>query len=304
MSTFIAGHNGMVGSALVRQLENKEDLVLRGRGSLDLENWDETDRFFNYCRPKKVYLAAAKVGGILANKDYPADFIRNNLAIQTNVIHACYKYNVEKLLFLGSSCIYPRYCRQPISEESLLTGHLEPTNEAYAIAKIAGIKMCEAYYKQHGCEFLSVMPTNLFGQNDNFDLETSHVLPALIRKFCEGKDSVTLWGDGSAKREFLYVDDMAKACVHVMDNVSAKNVYNQGISHLNIGSGQDISIKELAEKIAKKTGFSGEILWDTSKPNGMPRKLLDVSRINALGWKAETSLDEGLDETIEYFRKL
>ncbi len=305
MSTFIAGHNGMVGSALVRLLKKEEDLVLRDRASLDLEDWNAVDKFFNTYRPQKVYLAAAKVGGILANRDYPADFIHSNLSIQTNVIHACYKYNVEKLLFLGSSCIYPKYSRQPIKEESLLTGELEPTNESYAIAKIAGIKMCEAYYRQYGCEFLSVMPTNLFGgERDNFDLQTSHVVPALVRKFCEAEDSVTLWGDGSARREFLHVDDMAEACIYVMNNVSAKSVYEQGISHLNIGSGKDITIKELAEKIAQKTGFMGQIVWDTSKPNGTPRKLMDSSRLNNLGWTPKISLDEGLDKTIENFKKL
>jgi len=298
MSTFIAGHNGMVGSTLVRLLEGKEEIIVGDRRILNLEDQNAVASFFDYFRPKKVYLAAAKVGGIMANKTYPADFIRSNLQIQSNVIDACYSYGVQKLVFLGSSCIYPRLCEQPIKEESLLTGQLEPTNESYAVAKIAGIKMCEAYYKQYGREFVSVMPTNLFGPKDNFDLESSHVLPALVRKFCEAKGDVTLWGDGSARREFLHVDDMAKACIHVMDNVPASSIYDQGISHLNIGSGKDITIKELAEKIAQKTGFKGQIIWDTSKPNGMPRKLLDSSRLNGMGWKPEISFDDGLDQTI------
>ena len=304
MSTFIAGHNGMVGSTLVRLLEGKEEIIVGDRRILNLEDQNAVASFFDYFRPKKVYLAAAKVGGIMANKTYPADFIRSNLQIQSNVIDACYSYGVQKLVFLGSSCIYPRLCEQPIKEESLLTGQLEPTNESYAVAKIAGIKMCEAYYKQYGREFVSVMPTNLFGPKDNFDLESSHVLPALVRKFCEAKGDVTLWGDGSARREFLHVDDMAKACIHVMDNVPASSIYDQGISHLNIGSGKDITIKELAEKIAQKTGFKGQIIWDTSKPNGMPRNLLDSSRLNGMGWKPEISFDDGLDQTIQYFKKL
>lgn len=304
MSTFIAGHNGMVGSTLVRLLEGKEEIIVGDRRILNLEDQNAVASFFDYFRPKKVYLAAAKVGGIMANKTYPADFIRSNLQIQSNVIDACYSYGVQKLVFLGSSCIYPRLCEQPIKEESLLTGQLEPTNESYAVAKIAGIKMCEAYYKQYGREFVSVMPPNLFGPKDNFDLESSHVLPALVRKFCEAKGDVTLWGDGSARREFLHVDDMAKACIHVMDNVPASSIYDQGISHLNIGSGKDITIKELAEKIAQKTGFKGQIIWDTSKPNGMPRKLLDSSRLNGMGWKPEISFDDGLDQTIQYFKKL
>ncbi len=294
----------MVGSALVRLLEGKEEIIVGNRRVLNLEDQNAVASFFDYFRPKKVYLAAAKVGGILANRDYPAEFIHSNLSIQTNVIHACYKYNVEKLLLLGSSCIYPKFCPQPIKEEALLTGQLEPTNESYAVAKIAGIKMCEAYYRQYGCELVSVMPTNLFGPKDNFDLESSHVLPALVRKFCEAKGDVTLWGDGSAKREFLHVDDMAKACIHVMNYIPAKAIYGQGISHLNIGSGKDITIKELAEKIAQKTNFKGQILWDTSKPNGMPRKLLDSSRLNNMGWKPEISFDDGLDKTIQYFKTL
>lgn len=303
MRTFVAGHNGMVGSAICRQM-NIKNIMFAPRDSLDLENQSQVENFFKANRPKRVILAAAKVGGIMANKTYPADFIYSNLLIQSNVIDACLKYGVEKMLFLGSSCIYPRLCEQPIKEEALLTGQLEPTNESYAVAKIAGIKMCEAYYKQYGCEFISVMPTNLFGPNDSFDLELSHVLPALVRKFCEAKGDVILWGDGSARREFLHVDDMAKACIHVMNNVPASSIYDQGISHLNIGSGKDITIKELAEKIAQKTGFKGQIIWDTSKPNGMPRKLLDSSRLNRMGWKPEISFDDGLDQTIQYFKKI
>ena len=291
MSTFIAGHNGMVGSALVRLLEDKEDLVLRDRWSLDLEDWNVVDRFFNTYRPQKVYLAAAKVGGILANRDYPADFIHSNLSIQTNVIHACYKYNVEKLLFLGSSCIYPKYSRQPIKEESLLTGELEPTNEPYAVAKIAGIKMCEAYYRQYSCEFLSVMPTNLYGRGDNYHPEYSHVVAALIRRFHEAKESgareVVVWGTGTPRREFLYVDDMADASVHLMKN------YSEG-GLINVGLGEDISIADFARVVANTVGYTGEIVFDASKPDGTPRKLLDSSRLESLGWSPKVPLREGI----------
>jgi GDP-L-fucose synthase len=254
--------------------------------------------FFQKEKPDYVFLAAARVGGIMANKNYPADFIYQNLQIQNNIIHNAYLGNVGKLLFLGSSCIYPKYADQPIKEDSLLTGELEPTNEPYAIAKIAGIKMCQSYNRQHGTEFISAMPTNLYGPGDNFDPETSHVLPALIRKFHEakenGREKVTLWGTGSPKREFLYVDDLADSCVFLMNN------YNEN-EPINIGTGQDISIQELAEMIKGITGFQGEIEWDTSKPDGTPRKLLDVSRLHNLGWQHQTELKDGIQRTYEWY---
>lgn len=303
--TFIAGHNGMVGSALVRKLTNKEELLLLDKNKLNLEDQSQVDIFFETNRPSKVYLAAAKVGGIHANNIYRADFIYNNLQIQNNIIHACYKYGVEKLLFLGSSCIYPKFSEQPIKEESLLTGPLEYTNEPYAIAKIAGIKMCESYYKQYGCNFISVMPTNLYGLNDKFDLKNSHVLPALLRKFHEAKinknTSVEIWGTGKAKREFMHVDDMADACVHIMNNAEAKDIYESGISHINIGTGEDISISELAQIIAEIVGFKGSINYDSSKPDGTPRKLLDVTRLRSLGFKHKINLKDGITDTYKWY---
>lgn len=303
--TFIAGHNGMVGSALVRKLTNKEELLLLDKNKLNLEDQSQVDIFFETNRPSKVYLAAAKVGGIHANNIYRADFIYNNLQIQNNIIHACYKYGVEKLLFLGSSCIYPKFSEQPIKEESLLTGPLEYTNEPYAIAKIAGIKMCESYYKQYGCNFISVMPTNLYGLNDKFDLKNSHVLPALLRKFHEAKinknTSVEIWGTGKAKREFMHVDDMADACVHIMNNAEAKDIYESGISHINIGTGEDISISELAQIIAEIVGFKGSINYDLSKPDGTPRKLLDVTRLRSLGFKHKINLKDGITDTYKWY---
>jgi GDP-L-fucose synthase len=297
---YIAGHNGLVGSAIHRALKAQgyTNLITREREELDLLDQHQVADFFQQTKPDYVFLAAARVGGIMANKNYPADFIYQNLQIQNNIIHNAYLSNVGKLLFLGSSCIYPKYADQPIKEDSLLTGELEPTNEPYAIAKIAGIKMCQSYNRQHGTEFISAMPTNLYGPGDNFDPETSHVLPALIRKFHEAKESgqekVTLWGTGSPKREFLYVDDLADACIFLMNN------YNDN-KPINIGTGQDISIQELAEMIKEITEFQGEIEWDTSKPDGTPRKLLDVSRLHDLGWQHQIELEEGIRKTYEWY---
>ena len=289
---FIAGHNGMVGSAILRNLQDKgfSNFVLKSSKELDLRDAKIVADFFEEEKPEFVFLAAAKVGGIVANNTYRADFLYENLMIQNNVIHEAYKNKVEKLLFLGSSCIYPKLAPQPLKEEYLLTGLLEPTNEPYAIAKIAGIKMCDAYRSQYGCNFISVMPTNLYGPNDNYDLQNSHVLPAMIRKFHEAKlngTSVELWGTGSPKREFLHADDMAEACVFLMEN------YNES-GLVNIGTGEDLSIKELAEMIQKITKFEGEIIWDHTKPDGTPRKLMDVSKLHALGWKHKIALEEGI----------
>ena len=294
---FVAGHRGLVGSSIVRNLSSKGygNLITKPSHSLDLRNQDSTRTFFEYNRPEYVFLAAAKVGGILDNATYPADYIYDNLMIQNNVIENAYRYGVKKLLFLGSSCIYPKLAEQPIKEEYLLSHYLEKSNEAYAIAKIAGLKMCEYYNKQHNKNFIACMPTNLYGPNDNFDLNSSHVIPALINKFVNAKDYVECWGDGSAMREFLYVDDMADACVFMMEN------YNEP-EFLNIGTGEDITIKELVELIANLTNFKGEIRWDTSKPNGTPRKVLDVTKINKLGWKAKTSLVEGLTKSILWYK--
>lgn len=301
---FIAGHNGMVGSALARKLP-QNNLILASKKDLDLENQLEVNSFFEANKPEQVYLAAAKVGGIYANNVYRADFIYNNLQIQCNIINACFKYGVKKLLFLGSSCIYPKFAEQPIKEEYLLTGPLEYTNEPYAIAKIAGIKMCESYYKQYGCNFISVMPTNLYGPNDKFDLQNAHVLPALLRKFHEAKvnnkPSVELWGTGKAKREFMHVDDMADACIHIMNNVEAKDIYEKGISHINIGTGEDVSISELAQIIAEIVDFKGDLIYNTSQPDGTPRKLLDVSRLKSLGFVHQTSLKEGVRSTYQWY---
>lgn len=290
---FVAGHRGMVGSAIVRKLKKEgfENLALRTSAELDLRSQQAVMDFFESEKPDFVFLAAAKVGGIVANNTYRADFIYENLAIQNNVIHQSYRAGVKKLLFLGSSCIYPKLAPQPIKEEYLLTGELEQTNEPYAIAKIAGLKMCESYHRQYGCQFISVMPTNLYGPNDNYDLNNSHVLPALIRKFYEAveqnKSEVTIWGSGKPKREFLHVDDLADACFFLMQN------YN-GEWALNIGTGEDISIAELAELIKGISGFKGKLVFDSSKPDGTPRKLLDVSRIHSLGWKHRINLEEGI----------
>jgi GDP-L-fucose synthase len=299
---YIAGHTGLVGSAILRGLQSQGygNLILRTHQELDLEIQKDVNDFFETERPEYVFLAAAKVGGIYANNTYPADFIYNNLIIETNVIHASYKYGVKKLLFLGSSCIYPRLAPQPMKEEYLLTGELEPTNEPYAIAKIAGIKLCQSFNRQYGTKFISVMPTNLYGPNDNYDPVTSHVLAALIRRFYEAKIDkrpfVEAWGTGTPRREFMYSDDMAEACVFLM------NSYN-GNKIVNIGTGEDITIRELADLVAEVVGYQGEIRWDTSKPDGTPRKLLDVSFLHSLGWKHKTSLKEGLRLTYQDFLK-
>jgi GDP-L-fucose synthase len=305
---YIAGHNGLVGSAIHRTLKAQgyTNLITRERKEPDLLDQHQVADFFQKEKPDYVFLAAARVGGIMANKNYPADFIYQNLQIQNNIIHNAYLSNVGKLLFLGSSCIYPKYADQPIKEDSLLTGELEPTNEPYAIAKIAGIKMCQSYNRQHGTEFISAMPTNLYGPGDNFDPETSHVLPALIRKFHEakenGQEKVTLWGTGSPKREFLYVDDLADACVFLMNNYNPfRQAQDEKDEPINVGTGQDISIKELAEMIKEITGFQGEIEWDTSKPDGTPRKLLDVGRLHNLGWQHQTELEDGIRKAYEWY---
>ena len=337
---YVAGHRGLVGSAIVRRLESLgyENIIYRTHKQLDLTRQKEVEDFFSSERPEYVFLAAARVGGILANATYPAHFIYENLAIETNIIHAAYLSSVRKLLFLGSSCIYPKYCPQPMKEEHLLSGPLEPTNEAYAVAKIAGIKMCEAYNRQYGTKFISVMPTNLYGPNDNFDLETSHVLAALIRKFHLAKlaekgqwehisrdeeifgpipgdlkkalgldggkkgssqeaqtgPRVILWGTGMPKREFLHVDDLADACVFLMENYDGEHI-------INIGVGKDISIKDLSRLIAEIVGFEGDVEFDASKPDGTPRKLLDVSRLEELGWKAGISLEQGIHQTYQWY---
>ncbi len=298
---FVAGHRGLVGSALVRALEHAgyRNLILRTRTELDLLDQVAVKTFFETERPEYVFLAAAKVGGIMANKTYPADFIYENLMVQTNIIHSAYVSRVKKLLFLGSSCIYPKLCPQPIKEEYLMTGELESSNKAYALAKIAGIMMCQSYNEQYGTNFISVMPTNLYGPNDNFDLQNSHVLPAMIRKFHEekvsGSKEITLWGTGSPKREFLHVDDLADACLFLM------NTYD-GSEIVNIGTGEDCSIKELAERIRDIVGYQGDILWDESKPDGPPRKLLDVFKLHSLGWKHRVPLEVGLRTTHDWFR--
>lgn len=290
---YVAGHRGMVGSSIVRQLHAQgfTNIIQRTSTELDLKNQAAVNDFFAQEKPDYVFLAAAKVGGIVANNTYRADFLYENLAIQNHVIHASFVHKVKKLMFLGSSCIYPKLAPQPLKESYLLSGFLEPTNEPYAIAKIAGIKMCEAYRAQYGCQFISVMPTNLYGINDNYDLENSHVLPAMIRKFHEAKLrgdlSISLWGTGSPKREFLYADDLAKACLYLMEH------YNQS-EFINIGTGEDVSILELAEMVKKVIGFEGSIHWDTSRPDGTPRKLMDVSKLHALGWKHEIELEEGI----------
>jgi GDP-L-fucose synthase len=309
---FVAGHRGLVGSAIVRRLaaEGCTNLVLKTHAELDLLDQSAARFFFERVRPEIVVLAAAKVGGILANSTYPADFIYQNLTIQNNIIHWSQKYGVKRLLFLGSSCIYPKLAKQPIKEEYLLTGPLEPTNDAYAVAKIAGIKMCESYNKQFGTNYLSVMPTNLYGPGDNFDLENSHVLPALIRKFHEAKESgaenVTVWGTGSPRREFLYVDDMAYGCVHLLGLPDAE--YNELVGNLapcliNLGIGKDITIMDLAVLVKEIVGYEGEIVFDLSRPDGTPQKLLDISRMTALGWQAKTSLRDGIQRTYEWYKR-
>ena len=294
---YVAGNTGLVGSAIVRMLHWKgyTNILSSPSKSWDLRNQMDVERFFRVNEPEYVYLAAAKVGGIGANAYYPGHFIYDNLMIQTNVIHAARKFGVKKLLFLGSSCIYPKFAEQPITEDQLLGGHLEPSNDAYAIAKIAGIKMCQAYRKQYGFNAISLMPTNLYGPNDNYDLDSSHVLAAMIRKFHEAKDKVTLWGDGSAMREFLYVDDLAEAAFKCMVDYDSEDI-------INVGTGKDITIKDLAETIADVVGFKGEIEWDTSKPNGTPRKVLNVDKIESLGWEPKVSLREGIKKTYELYK--
>lgn len=290
---FVAGHRGMVGAAITRELHRRgyQNVLTRGRTELDLENQNQVHRFFSTTPVDVVYLAAAKVGGILANQNHPVDFLYKNLMIQCNVIRAAYAAGVRKLLFLGSSCIYPREAPQPIREDALLTGPLEATNEPYAIAKIAGLKLCEAYQREYGARFICAMPTNLYGPHDNYDLHSSHVLPALIRKFHEGREagqeSVTIWGTGTPLREFLYVDDLAKGCVMLMEHPDAEGIYN-------IGAGKDISIADLAALVARVVGYQGRIVYDTGKPDGTPRKLMDSSRVQALGWQPTVSLSDGI----------
>jgi GDP-L-fucose synthase len=295
---YVAGHNGMVGSAIVRKLRSEgfDNIITRSSKELDLRNQQAVTDFFATEKPDYVFLAAAKVGGILANNIYRGDFLFENLMIQNNVIHSSYTNDVKKLMFLGSSCIYPKLAPQPLKEEYLLTGELEPTNEPYAIAKIAGIKLCDAYRAQYGCNYISIMPTNLYGPNDNYDLNNSHVLPALIRKVITAKNNgdknVTIWGTGAPKREFLYVDDLADACFYLMET------YNEA-GLVNVGVGEDVSILELAQLVTKVVGFDGEIITDTTKPDGTPRKLMDVSKLNAQGWKAKVTLKEGISKVYE-----
>jgi len=297
---YVAGHRGMVGSAITRKLhaEGYENIITRTSSELDLRNQAAVADFFAEEKPDYVFLAAAKVGGILANNIYRADFLYDNLMIEANIIHSAYETGVKKLLFLGSSCIYPKLAPQPLKEEYLLSGFLEPTNEPYAIAKISGIKLCEAYRSQYGCNFISAMPTNLYGPNDNYDLQGSHVLPALIRKFHEAKinnlPSVEVWGTGSPRREFLHADDLADACFYLMQQ------YNDEL-FVNIGTGEDVTIRELAEMVKETVGFEGELRWNTEKPDGTPRKLMDVSRLHDMGWKHTTELKDGLERTYQDF---
>lgn len=301
---YLAGHRGLVGSALKRKLELKgySNLIFRTHGELDLTNQQAVNEFFEREKPEYVFLAAAKVGGILANNTYPAEFIYENLMIEANIIHASYRYGVKKLLFLGSSCIYPKLAPQPLKEKYLLTGPLEETNEAYAVAKIAGIRLCKHYNQQYGTNFISVMPTNLYGPNDNFDLETSHVMPALIRKFHEAKvknePEVVIWGTGKPFREFLHVDDMADACVYLMENFNTDDIGE----FVNIGVGKDITIGELAELIKEIVEFEGAIRKDISKPDGTPQKLLDITKLSSLGWKAKILLKDGIEQTYEWYQ--
>jgi GDP-L-fucose synthase len=299
---YVAGHKGLVGSAILRKLKSEgySNLITRSFQELDLRDRTAVDEFFKKEQPEFIFLAAAKVGGILANNTYPVDFLRDNLRIQTNIIESAYKYGVKKLLFLGSSCIYPKLAPQPIKEEYLLTGELEPTNEPYAIAKIAGIKLCQAYNRQYQANFISVMPTNLYGPGDNFDLETSHVMPALIRKFHEAKinsaDQVVVWGSGKPFREFLHVDDLADACLFLMNNYNSSEI-------INIGTGKDLSIAELAYLIKDTVGYHGDIVFDTSKPDGTPRKLLDVSKLFDMGWKPRITLEEGIRTAYNWYQE-
>ncbi|WP_192034453.1 GDP-L-fucose synthase [Halomonas sp. YLGW01] len=306
---FVAGHRGMVGSAIVRRLEalGYRNILTAGRDELDLTDQAQVNAYFERHAIDQVYLAAAKVGGIQANNSYPADFIYQNLIIEANLVHAAHQAGVQKLLFLGSSCIYPKLAEQPMREEALLTGTLEPTNEPYAIAKITGIKLCESYNRQYGRDYRSVMPTNLYGPHDNFHPENSHVIPALLRRFHEAKqqgdDEVVVWGSGTPMREFLHVDDMAAASVHVMELDQATYEANTSpmLSHINVGTGVDCTIRELAETVKSVTGFEGKLTFDASKPDGTPRKLMDVSRLKALGWQATISLEDGLQDAYQWF---
>jgi GDP-L-fucose synthase len=294
----VAGANGMVGSAIVRNLESKgyTNIIKGTRDDVDFTNQEETERYFCSEEPEYVFLAAAKVGGIMANQNYKADFLTENLQIQTNIIQQSYNFGVKKLLFLGSSCIYPKLATQPITEDQLMTGPLEPTNDAYAIAKIAGIMMCQAYRQQHGFNAISLMPTNLYGPNDNFDLETSHVLPGMIRKISDAIDgeTITLWGDGSAMREFLHVDDLAEACYICMQNYDEED-------HINVGTGEDVTIEELFRIIVNVVGFMGNVTWDKTKPNGTPRKVLNVNKMKSLGWEPKISLRAGIESTYQWY---
>lgn len=298
---FVAGHRGLVGSALIRALsrEGFKQVITSSRETLDLTDQKAVNTFFQKEKPAYVFLAAAKVGGIMANRDFPADFVYQNLTIETNVIHAAHEHTVKKLLFLGSSCIYPKHAPQPIQEEYLLSGPLEETNRAYAVAKIAGIELCRSYHAQWGDDFIAAMPTNLYGPGDHFNLETSHVIPALVRKFHEAKElganTVVVWGTGNPRREFMYVDDLAEACIFLMRQ------YSDTIP-INVGTGVDVTIRELAQLIKKTVGFEGDIVWDTEKPDGTPRKLLDVSRLSNLGWHSHITLDEGLQKTYDWYR--
>ncbi len=309
---YIAGHKGMVGSAVARKYESEgyHNLLMADYPGLDLTKQEQVESFIEREMPEQIIVAAAKVGGILANNTYRAEFLYDNLMIEANIIHAAHKYGIEKLLFLGSSCIYPKMAPQPLKEEYLLTGSLEYTNEPYAVAKIAGIKLCENYYKQYGSNFFSVMPTNLYGPGDNFDLKASHVLPALIRKIHESKiqseitsekPELMVWGSGKPKREFLFVEDLADAIFYLMNNIDAKDLYENDLTHINIGTGEDLTISELVNTIINVIGFKGEIKYDTSKPDGTPRKLMDVSRINELGWKHKTILIDGIEKTYDWY---
>jgi len=304
---YLAGHDGMVGSAILNELKSKgyKNIIYRSLSELDLRRQKNVEDLFNNEKPEIIIVAAAKVGGIVANNTYRAEFLYDNIMIEANLIHAAHQIGVEKLLFLGSSCIYPKNAPQPLKEEYLLTDILEPTNEPYAIAKIAGIKLCENYYRQYGDNFFSVMPTNLYGPHDNFNLQTSHVLPALIRKFHEAKSkdlpNVTVWGSGKVYREFLYVQDMANACVELLYSVNADDIYSQGISHINIGTGKDLTISELAELVSEIIQYSGKIVYDNTKPDGVHKKLLDVTRLHDLGWHESISLREGITLAYNWF---
>lgn len=304
---YLAGHMGLVGSAIHRELQKKgfTNIIGRSISELNLIRQADVEQFFEIEKPDVVIVAAAKVGGILANDTYRAEFIYQNMMIEANIIHAAYLSGVKKLIFLGSSCIYPKLAPQPLKEEYLLSGYLESTNEPYALAKIAGIKLCESYYRQYGSNFYSVMPTNLYGPHDNFHLQNAHVLPALIRKFHEakiaGKEQVEVWGSGRPRREFMYVEDLARAVVYLLQIINAGDVYSKGISQVNIGTGKDVTIDELAQLVAKVTGFTGNIVHDSSKPDGTPQKLLDVSRIHELGWQHEVELPEGIALSYQWF---